>query len=59
MATPRRTQKQIGEKYQGNLGYFSKIHLGRSARFLISFLAVSAGLAAIIVYQRRGNERFF
>jgi hypothetical protein len=59
MATPRRTQKQIAEEYQGNLGYFGKVHLGRRARFMISFLAISAGLAAIIVFQRRGNEEFF
>jgi hypothetical protein len=59
MDTPRRTQKQIAGQYRGNLGYFSRIHLGRSARFLVSFLAVAAGLAAIIVYQRHGNERFF
>ncbi|HEY2844591.1 MAG TPA: hypothetical protein VGJ09_13115, partial [Bryobacteraceae bacterium] len=59
MDTPRRTQKQISERYQGNLGYFSRFHLGRSARFLVTFLAISAALAAIIVYQRRGDERFF
>lgn len=59
MDTPRRTQKQISRKYWGNLGYFSKIHPGRSARFLISLLAISAGLAAIIVYQRRPDQRFF
>jgi hypothetical protein len=59
MATPRRTQKQIAEKYQGNLGYYRKAHLWRSARFIASFLALSVGLAAIIAYQRRGDERFF
>ena len=59
MDTPRRTQKQIAGQYQGNLGYFSKVHLGRMARFMISFLAISAGLAAIIAYQGRGSGRFF
>ena len=59
MATPRRTQKQIAERYKGNLDYFKRIQPGRLARFLVSFLAISAGLAAIIAYQRRGDERFF
>lgn len=59
MDSPRKTQKEISGQYQGNLGYFSKIHLGRSARFLVSFFAVAAGLAAIIAFQRRGDERFF
>src|SRR5437762_6176225 len=59
MATPRRTQKQIAAKYHANLDYYKKIHPGRLARFMVSFLAISLGLAAIIVYHRRGNERFF
>src|ERR1051326_3110311 len=59
MDTPRKTQKEISGQYQGNLGYFSKIHLGRMARFLVSFFAVSIGLAIIITFQRRGNEKFF
>jgi len=59
MATPRRTQKQIAEQYKGNLDYFKRIQPWRLARFLVSFLAISAGLAAIISYQRRGDERFF
>jgi decaheme cytochrome c component MtrC/MtrF-like protein len=59
MATPRKSQKEISEKYQGNLRYYNKIHLARLARFLVSFIAICAGLAAIFVYQRRGNERFF
>ena len=59
MAIPRRTQKQISERYQGNLRYYDRIHLWRLSRFLVSFFAICAGLAAIIVYQRRGNETFF
>jgi Class III cytochrome C family len=59
MATPRRSQKQISEKYQGNLRYYNKIHFGRLARVAVSLLAISAGIAAIIVYQKRGHERFF
>src|SRR6187399_1127087 len=59
MAIPRRTQKEISERYQGNLRYYNRIHLWRTSRFLVSFFAICAGLAAIIVYQRRGNETFF
>ena len=59
MATPRKTQKEISGQYRGNLGYFSRIHLGRSARFLVSFFAVSIGLAVMINFHRRGNEKFF
>ena len=59
MATPRRTQKQIAGQYGSNLGLYDKIQLGRLARFMVSFLALSAGLAAIIVFHRRGDEKFF
>ena len=59
MATPRRTQKQIAARYQGNLDYFKRIQPRRLARFLVSFFAAALGLAVIIAYQRRGDERFF
>ncbi|MGH8094567.1 MAG: hypothetical protein ACREIF_14030 [Chthoniobacterales bacterium] len=59
MARPRKTQKEIAAEYQGNLGYYNKAHLWRLARFMVSFLAISAGLAAIIAYERRGSGRFF
>jgi hypothetical protein len=59
MALFRKSQKQISEKYQGNLRYYNKTHFGRLARFLVSFFAICTGVAIIIVYQRRGDERFF
>lgn len=59
MATPRRTQKQIAAKYRGNLDLYDRIQPWRLARFLVSFFALSLGLAAIIAYQKRGGERFF
>src|SRR3954466_2977120 len=64
MATPGRTQKQIAERYKGNLGYYKKKHPWRMARFTVSFLALAGGLAAIIAYQNRifrreANEEFF
>jgi hypothetical protein len=59
MATPRETQKQIAEKYKRNLAYYNKIHLWRLARFTLSFLTLSLGLAVVVLYQRHGDERFF
>jgi hypothetical protein len=64
MATPGRTQKQIADRYKGNLGYYKKKHPWRMARFTVSFLALAGGLAAIIAYQNRifrreANEEFF
>lgn len=64
MATPGRTQKQIAERYKGNLGYYKRKHPWRVARFCASFLALAGGVAAIIVYQKlifqqRVSEEFF
>ncbi|HSP45002.1 MAG TPA: hypothetical protein VLO30_03335, partial [Chthoniobacterales bacterium] len=64
MATPGRTQKQIAERYKGNLGYYKRKHPWRVARFIASFLALAGGIAGIIVYQklifqRKVTEEFF
>jgi hypothetical protein len=64
MATPGRTQKQIAERYKGNLGYYKRKHPWRVARFIVSFLALAGGLAVIIAYQNRifrkqASEEFF
>lgn len=57
--TPGRTQKQIAERYKGNLGYYKKKHPWRIARWCANLLAIAGGLAAIILFQKRGNEEFF
>jgi hypothetical protein len=64
MATPGRTQKQIAERYKGNLGYYKRKHPWRVARFTVSFLALAGGVAGIIAYQnlifqRKVSEEFF
>lgn len=59
MATPGRTQKQIAERYKGNLGYYKRKHPWRVARWCASFVAIAGGIAAIVVFQKRGNEEFF
>ncbi len=59
MADPRRTQKQIAERYKGNLGYYKKRHPLRVARFIVSALAIIGGIAGVVFYETRGDERFF
>ena len=64
MATPARTQKQIAERYKGNLGYYKRKHPWRVARFCVSFLALAGGVAGILIYQKmifrqRASEEFF
>ena len=64
MATPARTQKQIAERYKGNLGYYRRKHPWRVARFCVSFLALAGGVAGILIYQKmifreRASEEFF
>src|SRR3954463_6676802 len=59
MATPGRTQKQIAERYKGNLGYYKRKHPWRVARWCASFFAIAGGIAGIFLFQKRGNEEFF
>jgi hypothetical protein len=64
MATPGRTQKQIAERYKGNLGYYKRKHPWRVMRWCASSLAIAGGIAGIIVYQKlifqkRVSEEFF
>jgi len=59
MATPSRTQKQIAERYKGNLGYYRKVHPWRRARRLVTVISIIGGLIAIWIYQTRGRESFF
>jgi hypothetical protein len=59
MADPRRTQKQIAERYKGNLGYYRKLHPWRLARMIISALAIVGGIVAIVWFQKHGREEFF
>jgi hypothetical protein len=59
MATPSRTQKQIAERYKGNLGYYKKVHPWRRARRLVSVISILGGLIAIWIFQTRGRETFF
>src|ERR1051325_806824 len=59
MAKPGRTQKQIAERYKGNLGYYQNLHPWRRARALATVLAIIGGIAAIILFRLYGRETFF
>ena len=59
MRAPRRTQKQIAERYEGNPGYYNKKHPWRRARFWVNFLALIGGVMGIVLFQLRGHERLF
>jgi predicted CXXCH cytochrome family protein len=59
MAAPSRTQKQIAERYKGNLGYYNRLHPWRRARSIATLIAIVGGLAGIVLYQLRGRETFF
>jgi hypothetical protein len=59
MPQPHRTQKQIADRYKGNLGYYKMPSRWRRARFWTTFLGITGGLIAILLYDRRGKETFF
>src|SRR4029079_4306351 len=59
MAEPKRTQKEIVQRYHGNLSYTSKIHPWRLARWIVSLIALAGGTAAIIAYEDYGSKDFF
>ncbi len=59
MAEPTRTQKQIAERYKGNLAYYKRLHPWRAARIAVSFVALVGGLLAVLYYHRHANPEFF
>src|SRR6516164_7730747 len=59
MAKPGRTQKQIAERYKGNLGYYHRLHPWRRTRLIVSLITVLGGLLAIFLFRDYGRETFF
>lgn len=59
MADPRRTQKQISERYQPNLTLYRRIRASRSARLVVSAILSAGVLAAVLFYNRRGPQKLF
>lgn len=53
------TQKQIAEKYKGNLDYFRKGHYLRRLRGIAFLLAVAGSIAAVLGFRFWGTEEFF
>jgi len=50
MPKPRKNQKQIAQRYEGNLRYYNKLHPLRRLRFVLALLCMMAALAAGGVY---------
>lgn len=59
MPEPRRTQKQIAERYKGNLDYYRRLHPWRLARIIISAVTIIGGIVAIWFYEKRGPQDFY
>lgn len=59
MADPRRTQKQISERYQPNLTLYRRIRASRSAWLVVSAILCAGILAAVLYYNQRGPQKFF
>src|SRR5205085_12337173 len=59
MAKPSRTQKQIAERYKGNLGYYRRLHPWRRTRLIVSLLTIFGGLLTVWLFQKHGRETFF
>jgi hypothetical protein len=59
MARAGRTQKQIAERYKGNLGYYRKLHPWRRTRLIVTLITICGGLIAIVWFQKHGRETFF
>jgi predicted CXXCH cytochrome family protein len=59
MAGPNRTQKQIAEKYKGNLDYFRKGHAFRRLRMAAFLIAVVGSLAAMFSFRYWGRDEIF
>ena len=59
MPDQRRTQKQIADRYKGNLGYYKRLSRWRRWRIIASFLAITGGLAAVFYYDERAEGTFF
>ncbi len=59
MAAPKRTQKEIAQRYRGNLDYLRKLHFMRGLRGVVFFLVVVASLGAALGYRYYGRKAFF
>ncbi len=59
MADQPRTQKQIAQKYKGNLDYYRRGHFLRRLKLLLFLLAVFGSLGAVFGFRFWGNRQYF
>ena len=59
MEQNRKTQKQVAEKYKGNLSYFKNPGLLRRTRFWLAFLTCVVGFTALYFYVISGEKKFY
>ena len=56
MPTPRKNQKQIAQRYAGNLRYFKNLHPFRRARMLPALLCVLVAIVLAVIYLKSGKS---
>ncbi|HJT81903.1 MAG TPA: cytochrome c3 family protein [Chthoniobacterales bacterium] len=59
MAAPRKTNKQLSEKYKDNLANYRRLYTGRRKLLAVTLLAIFGGAAAVFYYSRHAPEKFF
>jgi Cytochrome c7 and related cytochrome c len=59
MADPRRTQKQISERYQHNLTLYRRLRASRWVVLVISAILCAGTVALVLFYNRQGPQAFF
>jgi hypothetical protein len=59
MPLNRGTQKQIAQRFMGNLGYFRQAHYWRRNRFLAILIVSLAGTAAMAWFFLHGPEKMY
>ena len=59
MPLNRGTQKQIAQRFKGNLDYFRKAHYWRRLRFLTILIMCVAGAAAMAFYYFSGPDEMY
>jgi hypothetical protein len=59
MAAPRKTQKQLTEKYKDNLADYKRLYSWRRAIGAVTLFALFGGLFAVWYYHKRAPDKFF
>ena len=59
MATPRKSQKQLTQKYRDNLANYGRLWTGRRALAVLTFLALAGSIFGVWYYQKRAPDKFF